>query len=157
MITYIQNVCYIVMRKCFITNLWFWPYINFVIYNLYVSPLHCNHQYHADFDICYDLHGLIIGEHVPHIPEEIFSYIISHQTRTTIHFCLNKKASVCLRRELKASRHKSYLNGGEDDELVIVVGPSLRHLWCQDDATVLDIVVVERARHTEYWWLLAGL
>jgi hypothetical protein len=126
------------------------PYINFVIYNLFVSPLHCNHQYHANFDICYDLHGLIIGEHVPHIPEEIFSYIVSHQTRTTIRFCLNKKASVCLRRELKASRHKSYLNGGEDDELVIVVGPPLRHLWCQDDATVLDIVVVESARHTEY-------
>jgi hypothetical protein len=94
--------------------------------------------------------GLIIGEHVPHIPEEIFSYIVSHQTRTTIRFCLNKKASVCLRRELKASRHKSYLNGGEDDELVIVVGPPLRHLWRQDDATVLDIVVIERARHTEY-------
>jgi hypothetical protein len=96
------------------------------------------------------LHGLIIGEHVPHIPEEIFSYIVSHQTRTTIRFCLNKKASVCLRRELKASRHKSYPNGGEDDELVIVVGPPLRHIWRQDDATVLDIVVVERARHTEY-------
>jgi hypothetical protein len=57
---------------------------------------------------------------------------------------------VCLRRELKASQHKSYLNGGEDDELVIVVGPPLRHLWRQDDAIVLDIVVVERARHTEY-------
>jgi hypothetical protein len=52
---------------------------------------------------------------------------------------------VCLRRELKASRHKSYPNGGEDDELVIIVGPPLRHLWCQDDVTVLDIVVVERA------------
>jgi hypothetical protein len=57
---------------------------------------------------------------------------------------------VCLRRELKASRHKSYPNGGEDDELVIVVGPPLRHLWLQDDAIVLDIVVIERARHTEY-------
>jgi hypothetical protein len=145
------------MRKCFIINLWFWSYINFVIYNLSVSPLHCNHQYHADFDICHDLHGLIIEEHVPHIPEEIPSYIVSHQTRTTIRFCLNKKASVCLWRELKASRHKSYPNGDEDDELVIVVGPPLRHLWRQDDATVLDIVVVERARHTEYWWLLAGL
>jgi hypothetical protein len=96
------------MRKYFIINLWFWPYINFVIYNLSVSPLHCNHQYHTDFDICHDLHVLIIGEHVPHIPEEILSYIVSHQTRATIRFCLNKKASVCLRRELKASRHKSY-------------------------------------------------
>jgi hypothetical protein len=157
MITYIQNVCYTVMRKCFIINLWFWPYINFVIYNLSVSSLHCKHQYHADFDICHDFHGLIIGEHVSHIPEEIPSYIVSHQTRTTIRFCLNKKASVCLRREIKASRHKSYPNGGEDDELIIVVGPPLRHLWRQDDATVLDIVVVERARHTEYWWLLVGL
>jgi hypothetical protein len=125
---------------------------NFCYFNLSVSPLHCNHQYHADFDICHDLHGLIIGEHVPHMPEEIPSYIDSHQTRTTIRFCLNKKASVCLRRELKASRHKSYPKGGEDDELelVIVVGPPLRHLRRQDDATVLDIVVIECARHTEY-------
>jgi hypothetical protein len=58
---------------------------------------------------------------------------------------------VCLRRELKASRHKSYPNGGEDDELVIIVGPPLCHLLRrQDDATVLDIVVIERARYTEY-------
>jgi hypothetical protein len=149
MITYIQNVLYR-YEKMFHNQFVILAYINFVIYNLSVSPLHCNHQYHANFDICYDLHGLIIGEHVPHIPEEIFSYIVSHQTRTTIRFCLNKKASVCLRRELKASRHKSYLNGGEDDELVIVVSPPLRHLWRQDDATVLDIVVVERARHIEY-------
>jgi hypothetical protein len=122
----------------------------FCYFNLSVSPLQCNHQYHADFDICHDLHSLIIGEHVPHMPKEILSYIVSHQTRTTIRFCLNKKASVCLRRELKASRHKSYLNGGEDDELVIVVGPPLHHLCRQDDATILVIVVVERARHTEY-------
>ena len=122
----------------------------FCYFNLVVSLLHCNHQYHADFDICHDLHGLIIGEHVSHIAEEIPSYIVSHQTRTTIRFCLNKKESVCLRRELKASRHKSYPNGGEDDELVIVVGPPLRHLRRQDDATVLDIVVVECVRPTEY-------
>jgi hypothetical protein len=57
---------------------------------------------------------------------------------------------VCLRRELKAGRHKSYHDGGEDDELVTVVDPPLRHLRCQDDATILDIVVVERARHDEY-------
>jgi hypothetical protein len=83
--------------------------------------------------------------------EEIPPYIVSHQTRTTICFCLNKKASVCvcLWRKLKASRHKSYPNGGEDDELVIVVGPSLRHLLRQDDATVLDIVVVERAQYQQ--------
>jgi hypothetical protein len=57
---------------------------------------------------------------------------------------------VCLRRELKAGRHKSYPDGGEDDELVTVVDPSLRHLRRQDDATVLDIAVVERTRHDEY-------
>jgi hypothetical protein len=68
----------------------------FCYFNLVVSPLHCNHQYHADFDICHDLYGLIIGEHVPHMPEEIPSYIVSHQTRTTIHSCLNKKVSVCV-------------------------------------------------------------
>jgi hypothetical protein len=64
--------------------------------NLSVSPLHCNHQYHADFDICHDLHDLIIGEHVSHIPEEIPSYIVSRRTHTTIRFCLNKKVSVCV-------------------------------------------------------------
>jgi hypothetical protein len=90
----------------------------FCYFNLVVSPLHCNHQYHADFDICHNLYGLIIGEHVPHMLEEISSYIVSHQTRTTIRSCLNKKVSVCLRRELKAGQHKSYPDGGEDDELV---------------------------------------
>jgi hypothetical protein len=59
---------------------------------------------------------------------------------------------VCLRRELKAGRHKSYPDGGEDDELVIDVGPPLRHLWRRDDATILD-----RARHGEYRRLLARL
>jgi hypothetical protein len=122
----------------------------FCYFNLVVSPLHYNHQYHADFDICHDLYGLIIGEHVPHMLEEIPSYIVSHQTRTTIRSCLNKKASVCLRRELKAGRHKSYPGGGEDDEVVTVIDPPLRHLRHQDDATILDIVVVERARHDEY-------
>jgi hypothetical protein len=122
----------------------------FCYFNLVVSPLHCNHQYHADFDICHDLYDLIIGEHAPHIPEEISSYIVSHQTLTTIRSCLNKKVSVCLRRELKAGQHKSYPNGGEDDKLVTVVDPRLRHLRRQDDATILDIVVIERARHDEY-------
>jgi hypothetical protein len=62
-----------------------------------------------------------------------------------------------LRRELKASRHKSYPDDGEDDELVTVVDPPLCHLRRQDDATILDIVVVERARHGEYRCLLVGL
>jgi hypothetical protein len=60
------------------------------------------------------------------MPEEIPSYIISHQVRTTIRSCLNKKASV--RRELKKGRYKSYPECGEDDELVIIIGPPLRHL-----------------------------
>jgi hypothetical protein len=57
---------------------------------------------------------------------------------------------VCLQRELKAGRHKSYPDGGEDDELVTIVDPPLRHLRRQYDATIFDIVVVERARHDEY-------
>jgi hypothetical protein len=85
----------------------------FCYFNLVVSLLHCNHQYHADFDIYHDLHGFIIGEHVPHLPVEVPSYIVSHQARTTIHACLNKKASVCLRRELKADWHKIYPDDGE--------------------------------------------
>jgi hypothetical protein len=68
----------------------------FCYFNLVVSLLHCNHKYHADFDICHDLHGLIIGEHVPHLTVEVSSYIVSHQAHTTIHACLNKKASVCV-------------------------------------------------------------
>jgi hypothetical protein len=69
----------------------------FCYFNLVVSLLHCNHLYHADFDICHDLHGLIIGEHVPHLRSvEVPSYIVSHQAHTTIHACLNKKASVCV-------------------------------------------------------------
>jgi hypothetical protein len=34
--------------------------------------------------------------------------------------------------------------------VVIVVGPPLRHLRLRDDAIILDIVVIERARHGEY-------
>jgi uncharacterized membrane protein len=50
----------------------------FCYFNLFVLPLHCNHQYHANFDICHDLHGLIIGEHVSRMQEEILPYIVSH-------------------------------------------------------------------------------
>jgi hypothetical protein len=75
------------------------PFVILVIhkfcnFNLVVSPLHCNHQYHTYFDICHDFHGLIIGEHAPRLPEKVLSYIVSHQTRTTIRACSNKKASV---------------------------------------------------------------
>jgi hypothetical protein len=100
----------------------------FCYFNLLVSPLYCNHQYDTDFDICHDLYGLIIVEHVPHMPEEVPSYIVSHPARTTIRVCLNKKISVCLQRELKAGQHKRYPDGGEDNELVIAVSPPLRHL-----------------------------
>jgi hypothetical protein len=96
------------------------------------------------------LYCLIIREHVSHLPEEVLSYIVSQQSRTTMRACLNKKASVCLRRELKTDQHKNYPDGGENDELVIAVGSPLRHFRRRDDATILDIVVVERARHGEY-------
>jgi hypothetical protein len=75
--------------------------------NLVVSLLHCNHQYHADFYICQDLHGLVVEEHVLHLPEEVHSYIVSHHARTAIRACLNKNASVCLRRELKTGQPKA--------------------------------------------------
>ena len=101
-------MCYIVMRKMFHNQFVILAIHKFCYFNLVVSLLHCNHQYHVDFDICHDLHGLIIGEHVPHLPVEVLSYIVSHQARTTIHACLNKKVSVCLQRELKTCRHKSY-------------------------------------------------
>jgi hypothetical protein len=68
-----------------------------------------------------------------------------------------KGKCVCLRKELKTDRHKSYLDSGEDDKLVIAVGPPLRYLRRRDDATVLDIVVVGCTRHSEYRCLLAGL
>jgi hypothetical protein len=67
----------------------------FFIYNLSVSPLHYNHQYHADFDICHDLHDLIIGEHVPHMSEEILSYTVSHQD-TYHHMLLLKQKGKCV-------------------------------------------------------------
>jgi uncharacterized membrane protein len=68
----------------------------FCYFNLAVSPLYCNHQYHADFDICHDFYGLIIGEHTPRLPEEVLSYIVSHQARTTIRASSNKKKQVCV-------------------------------------------------------------
>jgi hypothetical protein len=52
---------------------------------------------------------------------------------------------------------KATLDGGVDDELVIAVDPHLRHLRHRDDATILDTVVVECARHGEPRRLLARL
>jgi hypothetical protein len=48
-------------------------------------------------------------------------------------------------KKIKGKPTQKLPNGGDDDELVIVVGPPLRRLWRQYDATVLDIVVVEHA------------
>jgi hypothetical protein len=120
----------------------------FCYFNLAVSLLHYNHQYHADFDIYHDLHGLIIEEHVPHQPVEVPSYIVSHQVRTTIHACLNKKKQVYVFAKRIKGRPAQKLP--QRWRVVIAVGPPLRHLCHQDDAIVLDIVVVERARHGEY-------
>jgi hypothetical protein len=36
----------------------------FCYFNLVVSSLNCNYQYHTGFDICHNLHGLIIVEYV---------------------------------------------------------------------------------------------
>jgi hypothetical protein len=99
------------------------------------------------FDICHDLYGLIIKEHVPHLPLEVPSYTVSHQVRTTIHACLNKKDKcMCLRRELKADQHKSYPDDGEWSLLSVILCVTSG----QDDAIVLDIVIIEHARHGEY-------
>jgi hypothetical protein len=51
---------------------------------------------------------------------------------------------------IKGRSAQNLPDGGEYDELVTVVDPPLRHLRRQDEATILDIVVVERARHDEY-------
>jgi hypothetical protein len=83
------------MGKCFIIHLRSLLYINFYYFNLFVSLLHCNHQYHTDFNIYHDLHSLIVGDHVPHLPEEVSSYIVSHQACTTIHACLKEQVCVC--------------------------------------------------------------
>jgi hypothetical protein len=80
------------------------------------------------------------------------SFLVYRQSLGTHHhtrLLKQKGKCVCFRRELKVGPHKNYPDGDEDDELVIVVGPPLRHLRRQDDATVLDIVVVECARHGE--------
>jgi hypothetical protein len=85
-------------------------------------------------------------------PAEISSLVHRQSSGTHHHTRLLKQKSkcVCLRRELKAGQHKSYPDGDEDDELIIAVGPPLRHLQRRDDATIHDIIVVERERHGEY-------
>jgi hypothetical protein len=82
---------------------------------------------------------------------KIPSYIVSHQTRTTICSCLNKKVSVYVfAKRIKGRPAQKLPDGGEDDELVPVVDPPLCHLRRQDDTTILDIVVVKRTRHDKY-------
>jgi hypothetical protein len=54
----------------------------FYCFNLVVPSLH-------------DLHSFIIEEHVSYLPEEILSYIVSHQTHNVIHAYLTKK-QVCV-------------------------------------------------------------
>jgi hypothetical protein len=102
MITYIQNKCYIFNEKRFHNTFVILAIHKFSYFNLSISPLYCNHQYNnADFDICHDFYGFIIGEHVSRLLEEVPSYIVSHQARTTIRACSNKKASVCVSKRIK--------------------------------------------------------
>jgi hypothetical protein len=104
----------------------------FCYFNLAVSPLHSNHQYHADFNICHDLHGLIVEEHVAFLVHRQSSGM-HHHTR----LLKQKGKFVCLQRELKADQHKSYPSGGEDDELVIAISHPLCQLRRRDGATIL--------------------
>jgi hypothetical protein len=119
MITYIQNVSYnnkcvlYCYKKIFHNSFVILAIHKFCYFNLVVSLLHCNHQYHADFDICHDLHGLIIGEHVPHLPVEVPSYIVSHQARTTIHACLNKKCKCVFAKRIKGRPAQKVPDDGE--------------------------------------------
>jgi hypothetical protein len=84
---------------------------------------------------------------VPHRPVEVPSYIVSHQAHTTIHACLNKKAMCVFAKRIKDRPAQKLPRRWR---VVIDVGPPLRHLQRRDDATVLDIVVIERAQHGEY-------
>jgi hypothetical protein len=58
-------MCYICYEKSFHNLFVILVTHKFCHFNLVISPLHCNHHYHADFDICHDL---IIKQHVPHLP-----------------------------------------------------------------------------------------
>jgi hypothetical protein len=57
---------------------------------------------------------------------------------------LKQKGKCVFAKRIKGKPAQKLPNDGEDDKLVIVVGPPLRHLRRQDDATVLDKVVIER-------------
>jgi hypothetical protein len=85
---------------------------------------------------------------------EVPSYIVSYHTHITIHACLNKSQVCVFAKRIKGRPAQKLPRRWR---VVIAVGPPLRQLWHQDDATILDIVVVEHARHGEYRWLLVGL
>jgi hypothetical protein len=70
---------------------------------------------------------------------------------------LKQKGKCVFAKKSKGRPTQKLPGGGDDDELVIVAGPPLRRLWRQDDATVLDIVVIELARHGESRRLLVRL
>jgi hypothetical protein len=78
----------------------------FCYFNLVVSPLHCNHQYHADF--VYATISIVSSlESTPHAWRKKFphtSSVIGHKPPYAL--AQTKKTSVCLRRELKANQHK---------------------------------------------------
>jgi hypothetical protein len=69
-------------------------------------------------------------------------------TNWVLHECLTKSTRQSSWHSAKA--RIPVVDGGEDDELVTVIDPPLRHLQRQDDVTILDIVVVKRARHDEF-------
>jgi hypothetical protein len=77
------------------------------------------------------------------------SSLVHRQSSVTHHHtCLLKQKGkcVCLQRELKTNRHKNYPDDGEWSLLSVL----LCVIFGRDDATVLGIVVIERARHGEY-------
>jgi hypothetical protein len=67
-----------------------------------------------------------------------------HRQSSDMHH--HTRASVCLRRELKTDRHKSYptMASGHCCRSSSTSHPA------RDDTIILNIVVVERARHSEY-------
>jgi hypothetical protein len=78
--------------------------------------------------------------------------LIHRQSSGTHHHTrlLKQKDKCVFVKRIKGRPTQSYPDDGEDDELVIAVSPPLRHLRRRDEVTVLDIVVIERARYSEY-------
>jgi hypothetical protein len=65
-------------------------------------------------------------------------------------YLLKQNGKCVFAKRIKGKTAQKLPDGGEDDELVIAVGAPLHHFWCRHDATILNIVVVERARYDEY-------